>query len=60
MKMEVMIGDRVELREVAYVSAGVSTHTSGQNRVPVLHDGEKLVWVFGSTIPRIVKRHEPT
>lgn len=25
-----------------------------------LHDGEKLVWVFGSTIPRIVKRHEPT
>lgn len=55
MKMEVRIGDRVELREVSHVSA--DTLAFDHKKIPVLYPGEKLEWVFGSTIP-VIKRED--
>lgn len=60
MKMEVMIDGRIELREVAYVSIDSARQMAGQARTPVLQPGEALQWVFGSTIPRILKTNAPT
>lgn len=58
MKMEVRIGDRVELRDVAWISEGIIEFDRKMH--PVLYPGETIEWVFGSTIPVIKKKYAST
>lgn len=59
--MDVEIDGKIEQRPVDHVvvhkgrSVGISElQFRGMKRVPVLHEGEQIVWRVGSTVPLII------